>query len=169
MLAWGMMRRTRPAARLQLWASCCPCPTLASWKPRWVVGVVGPDFVRRVEKKNAAAHVMCGAYEICVPPNLYRHSSFLVTQPWTSGRWAMLSTCESSARYYECVGRMASHVCQYITWESSAVRFFTANYQSGHTILECRYELHIQTMQLLAWYGGPKVITPEEYFAADLA
>lgn len=81
----------------------------------------------------------------------------------------MLSTCESSARYHECVGRMSSHVFQYITWESSAVRFFTVNYQSGHTILECRYELHIQTMQLLAWYGGPKVIAPEDYFAVHLA
>ncbi|GAB4823383.1 hypothetical protein N2152v2_010429 [Parachlorella kessleri] len=30
------------------------------------------------------------------------------------------------------------------------------------------YELHIQTMSLLDWYGGAHIISPEEYFAADV-
>lgn len=32
----------------------------------------------------------------------------------------------------------------------------------------CRYELEVQHMQLLDWYGGAHRILPQEYFAADL-
>ena len=32
----------------------------------------------------------------------------------------------------------------------------------------CRYELHIQQLRLLDWYGGAHAISPEDYFAVDL-
>lgn len=33
---------------------------------------------------------------------------------------------------------------------------------------DCRYELHLRSIRMLDFYGGPHILTPEEYFAADL-
>ncbi|PSC73110.1 CREG1 [Micractinium conductrix] len=40
------------------------------------------------------------------------------------------------------------------------------DWPSGHAFRV--YELHISTLRLLDWYGGPHDLSPEQYFAADL-
>lgn len=34
---------------------------------------------------------------------------------------------------------------------------------------QCRYEMQIESLMLLDWYGGAHIITPEEYFQAELS
>lgn len=55
-----------------------------------------------------------------------------------------------------------------VTWPGTCMLQTTSSLPPppflGHA---CRYELHIERIQLLAWYGGAVHITPQDYFALE--